>query len=33
MKEQWKPKQILREPEHMLVSKGNTCAEMREAGN
>jgi hypothetical protein len=33
MKEQGKPKPILREPEHMLVSMGNTCAELQEAGN
>jgi hypothetical protein len=33
MKEQEKLKLILREPEHMLVPKGHTCAELREAGN
>jgi hypothetical protein len=31
MKEQGKLKPILREPEHMLFSKGNTCVELREA--
>jgi hypothetical protein len=33
MKEERKPKPILREPEHMLVSKGHTCADLREAGH